>query len=486
MNVFSYHFFVLWLVSLILYYTIAGSRQWMLLLLMSLIFYVYSITKVPVVLISISLLTYIGAVAIVRERKKTETAEAGLKWFRRFISGACIVILMTGSVTNWFALLGNSYFTLKAISYLNDAEREGKCEKNYWFYLLYLIYLPTVLQGPFNRYAQFKESLAEKISFDYTEFMHGLQRFLWGVFKKLVLTTRLEQITNYVYGNLEMQSGLSIIIGTAACSLWLYTDFSGYMDIMLGISKTFGIALPENFRQPYFSKNIAEFWRRWHITLGGMFRDYLMMPFIQSGQGRGLRKYFKRYGKSAGKLAPVLAGTVIVWFCTSLWHDFSWKYLIWGMYYCVIISGSLLLDGVYKKVRKRLCIKEDSRIYAAFCMVRTWVLLLVANVILQVGNFKDFCVVVRQIAGRSFFSGGYITLSTLDWFVQDAIVLAAGLFVLLLISVLKEKNINVLCRIDNKILPVRWGIYYVLIFSVLLFGVYGFQHGGEQFLYMRF
>lgn len=174
MNVFSYHFFVLWLVSLILYYTIAGSRQWMLLLLMSLIFYVYSITKVPVVLISISLLTYIGAVAIVRERKKTETAEAGLKWFRRFISGACIVILMTGSVTNWFALLGNSYFTLKAISYLNDAEREGKCEKNYWFYLLYLIYLPTVLQGPFNRYAQFKESLAEKISFDYTEFMHGL------------------------------------------------------------------------------------------------------------------------------------------------------------------------------------------------------------------------------------------------------------------------------------------------------------------------
>ena len=217
------------------------------------------------------------------------------------------------------------------------------------------------------------------------------------------MTTRLEQITNYVYGNLEMQSGLSIIIGTAACSLWLYTDFSGYMDIMLGISKTFGIALPENFRQPYFSKNIAEFWRRWHITLGGMFRDYLMMPFIQSGQGRGLRKYFKRYGKSAGKLAPVLAGTVIVWFCTSLWHDFSWKYLIWGMYYCVIISGSLLLDGVYKKVRKRLCIKEDSRIYAAFCMVRTWVLLLVANVILQVGNFKDFCVVVRQIAGRSFF-----------------------------------------------------------------------------------
>lgn len=316
--------------------------------------------------------------------------------------------------------------------------------------------------------------------------MHGLQRFLWGAFKKLILTARLEQVTVYVYGSLDTQSGLSILIGTIACSLWLYTDFSGYMDMMLGMSGTFGITLPENFRQPYFSRSIAEFWRRWHITLGGVLRDYLMMPFVQSKQGRSLRKHFKRYGKNAGRLAPILAGTFLVWIFTSLWHDFSWKYLIWGMYYCMIISASLVLEGTYAKIRKKLSIKEDSKIYAALCMLRTWGLLLTANVILQVQSFGDFYTAVRQIAGRSFFIGDQISLSALHWIGQDVAVLGAGLFVLLIISVCKEKNVNILNWLDARIMPVRWGIYYLLLFGVLLFGMYGSQYDVGQFLYMQF
>lgn len=255
---------------------------------------------------------------------------------------------------------------------------------------------------------------------------------------------------------------------------------------MLGMSGTFGITLPENFRQPYFSRSIAEFWRRWHITLGALFRDYIMMPFIQSKQGRSLRKHFKKYGKNAGKLAPVLAGTFLVWLFTSLWHDFSWKYLIWGMYYCVIICVSLILEGTYAKIRRKLSVKEDSKIYAAFCMVRTWGFLLVANVILQVQNFKEFCTAVRQIVGRSFFIGDTVSLFALDWLKQDAVVLGSGLLVLFGISAAKEKNVNILDWLDNRILPVRWGIYYLLIFSVLLLGMYGSQYDAGQFLYMQF
>lgn len=487
MNIFSHNFFLLWAVSILLYYTIARRRQWVLLLVMSLVFYAYSITKAPVVLLLVSALTYAGALWIAGAGAKKERSEKKIKLVRRLITCVCIIALISGSTTSWFAMLGNSYFTLKAISYLADADRDAKnCERNYFFYLLYLIYLPTVLQGPFNRFSAFRENLAERISFDYTGFMHGIQRFLWGAFKKLVLTTRLEQVTVYVYGNLETQSGLSILIGTIACSLWLYTDFSGYMDLMLGMSGTFGISLPENFRQPYFSRSIAEFWRRWHITLGGVLRDYLMMPFVQSKQGRSLRKHFKRYGKNAGRLAPILAGTFLVWLFTSLWHDFSWKYLIWGMYYCVIISASLVLEGTYVKIRKKLSIKEDSKIYAVFCMARTWGLLLIANVILQVQSFGDFCTAVRQIVGRSFFIGDSISLSALHWIGQDAVVLGAGLLVLLFISIWKEKNVNILNWLDTRILPVRWGIYYLLLFSVLLFGMYGSQYDASQFLYMQF
>ncbi|MBD5549665.1 MAG: MBOAT family protein [Lachnospiraceae bacterium] len=384
-------------------------------------------------------------------------------------------------------MLGNSYFTLKAISYLYDVERdERNCERNFLFYLLYLIYLPTILQGPFNRFVQFRENIADRIQFDYTGFMHGIQRFLWGAFKKLVLAARLEQIGTYVSGSWESQSGISIIIGIVAYSLWFYMDFSGYMDMMIGVSGTFGVVLPENFRQPYFSKSTAEFWRRWHITLGGVFRDYIMMPFIQSGTGRKLRKYFKKYSKTAGKLAPVLVGTFLVWSATALWHGLTWNYLIWGMYYCAIISSSLVLEGAYSKIKKRFRISENTKWYGVFCMVRTWCILLGANMILQVNDFSEFGVIIRQLVGRSFWIGGYGSLEALGWIKQDAVVLLIGLLMVLLMSAAKEKNVDVFEVVDRQVLPIRWIVYYILFFAVLLFGMYGSKYDAGQFLYMQF
>lgn len=469
-----------------MYYTIARRYQWLLLLCMSLVFYTYSITKVPVVLILVSILTYCGAVWIA-DGKYRGRSEKTIQRVKQVIAAACIIFLIANSTTKWFFMLGNSYFTLKAISYLYDVDRDEKSyERNFLFYLLYLIYLPTILQGPFNRFAQFRENFADRIQFDYTGFMHGIQRFLWGAFKKLVLAARLEQIGTYVSGSWESQSGISIIIGIAAYSLWFYMDFSSYMDMMVGMSGTFGIALPENFRQPYFSKSIAEFWRRWHITLGGVFRDYIMMPFIQSGTGRKLRKYFKRYNKRAGKLAPILAGTFLVWICTALWHGFTWNYLLWGMYYCIIISGSLVLEEAYGKIKKRLHISDSSKGYGVFCMVRTWCLLFAANLILLVNNFSEFRVIIRQLVGYSFLIGDHVSLAALGWIKQDAIVLVAGLLILLAVSIAKEKSIDVLVMIDRQILPVRWLIYYILFFAVLLFGMYGSQYDAGQFIYMQF
>lgn len=349
-----------------------------------------------------------------------------------------------------------------------------------------MIYLPTILQGPFNRFGQFKKSLGDTAKFDYNRFMHGVQRFLWGTFKKLVLAARLEQITTLVSSSWESQSGLSVMIGIAAYSLWLYTDFSSYMDMMLGISQTFGISLPENFRQPYFSKSIAEFWRRWHITLGGIFRDYLMMPFIQSEQGRNLRKRYKKYGKNAGKLAPTLAGTCIVWISTALWHGLSIRYLVWGMYYCAVIVSSLILERTYGRIKERLRIASGSKGYAIFCILRTWGLLFVANVILLAKDLNEFRMIFRRLAGRNFLNGSRVSLSALGWLRQDAFVLATGLLILISISILKERNADILGMIDRQSLPVRWSIYYILLFSVLMFGMYGPQHNAGEFLYMQF
>lgn len=488
MDIFSYAFFVLWAAGILLYYIIAKHNQWLVLLILSLIFYGYALTKVPVVLITVSILTYAAALWITDmdkiPRHFEKMTRGGVKWF---ISCICIGLLFISSASDWFFKLGNSYFTLKAISYLHDAERdERNCERNFLFYLLYLIYLPTILQGPFNRFAQFKESLLKKIDFDYVGFMHGVQRFLWGAFKKLVLAARLNQISVFVSDGWENKSGLAILLGVVSYSLWFYMDFSSYMDMMLGVSGTFGIDLPENFRQPFFAKSIAEFWRRWHITLGGIFRDYLMIPFVQSKQGRALRKHFKKYGKNTGRLASVLMGTLIVWIATALWHGRGWNYLVWGMYYCMIISISLVLESVYGMVRRELRIAEGSKGYEIFGIVRTWGLVLVANLILQVNGFREFFLVMDRMAGRSFFVGEYLNLSALGWIWQDVVVLVTGLLILLLVSITKEKNINVFDMLDKCILPVRWTVYYALLFAILLFGMYGSQYDAGQFLYMQF
>ena len=211
-----------------------------------------------------------------------------------------------------------------------------------------------------------------------------------------------------------------------------------------------------------------------------------MMPFIQSGYGRRLRKYFKGYGKEAGRVAPLLAGTFLVWLNTALWHGCSVRYLVWGMYYCGIISSSLVLEGTYGRIKKRLRITGTSTIYSGFCMVRTWCVLFVANMILQAEDFGEFLVMARQLVGRSFFVGGRVSLSALGWIRQDGVVLAAGLLMVLFVSVMEEKNVKVLEVIDRQRLPVRWSVYYILLFSVLLFGIYGSGYDAGQFLYMQF
>jgi len=188
MNVFSLSFFISWIVGVALFYTVLRKFQWQVLLCISVILYAISIQQFPMVLISISVFTYSSAVLIRKYKWKDDNTDKKLKLFRNIIVGICIVILVLGRATNLLATLGNSYFTLKAIGYLIDCERydeESYYEKNFFFYLFYLIFFPSIAQGPFNRYKDFKRQFAcEKISFEYIRFMHGIQRFLWGGYKK--------------------------------------------------------------------------------------------------------------------------------------------------------------------------------------------------------------------------------------------------------------------------------------------------------------
>lgn len=490
MNIFSSTFFLLWIVGVALFYTVFRKFQWPLLLCISIALYTVSIQRFPIVLIVVSLLTYLSSVFIHRHKGKSDTTDKRLKVLKNVIVISCIVILAVGRTTSWFEVLGNSYFTLKAIGYLIDCERyegEDYYEKNIFFYIFYLIYFPSVAQGPFNRYRDFRQQFkSDPVSFDYVRFMHGIQRFLWGAIKKLVIIPRLNDISTFAYSDIVDKSGITLLIGLIAYALYFYIDFSSYMDMMIGVSETFGIGIPENFRQPFFSTSISEFWRRWHITLGGWFKDYIMMPFIQSKAGRGLKDRFKKYGREAARNVPLVIGTLLVWVATGLWHGTGINYILWGMYYCIIIASSLILEQKYRAVKKKLKINDKVWGYKLFGIIRTCFLVLIANLILVTEQLQDIPIVLGKTVGRGFFNGTMISIENLGWIRQDAIVLCAILGLLLWVSILKERGKDVLLCIDRIILPVRWVVYYLMIFVVLYFGRYGVGYDTSNFLYTHF
>lgn len=487
MDFFSCPFFILWAVALIIYYTVGKKFHWIILLAISIIFYGLSIDQMPIILLMVSLITYYGSKILRICRNKNALSDNMLLSVRRLLSLLCVCALFIGRTTNLFAVLGNSYFTLKAISYMVDADRDDKnYENNYFKYLLYLIYLPSVSQGPFNRYNEFRKSISNEIEFDYTRIVHGIQRFILGTFKKLVITARLEQFASTVYSNIDGYNGISFILGTAAYALWFYTDFSGYMDMMIGFSETYGVELPENFRQPFFSKSIAEFWRRWHITLGTWFRDYIMMPFIQSKVGRNVKKYCKKkFGKDVARLTPIIIGTILVWICTALWHGLGMRYIIWGTYYCVIILFSLLMEKTFNKIMENVGLFQLN-IMNIFRMIRTWVFVLIANVILFIPSNYSVKKIVGKLFSRNIYLGARVHLFSVQWGIKDVAILLIGLFIILLISILKERGKDIYALVDKQKLPIRWLIYYALIYTTLLFGEYGSAYDASQFFYMGF
>lgn len=480
MRVFSYDFFVLWGLTALLFYTVARRWQWQILAIASVLFYIASVDKVPWILLAVWLVTYCGA-------RYADSHKGDNKSKIVFVLTVIISLsaLILGRATSFFALLGNSYFTLKAIGYAIDVYYRGeRHEENIFKYLLYLIYWPTVLEGPFIRIREFEENFCAGIRFNYDCFTHGIQRFIWGGAKKIVIAERLGLLVSALLSEPEGKGGRFIILAIAAYAIQLYSDFSGFMDMMLGVSLTFGIRLPENFKQPYFAKSVSEFWRRWHITLGLWFRDYIMFPFTSCAAIKGMAKKIRRKNKGLGKLIPIWMGTCLVWILTGLWHSFSKNYLLWGCYYASLIgcaqAYSILFDnGRKKEMRKGAWLKNGLSI------LRTLLLVLAADSIVCVSGLSNVKASWKEILFN--FGGGSIqSVISAGITVKDFWILGIGMLLMLAVSLMKERNQSVQLKLDSAPIVIRWMVYYALLFAILIFGLYGSEYDVSQFMYMQF
>ena len=249
-----------------------------------------------------------------------------------------------------FLPLGISFYVFQAIAYIVDVYwGKIEAEANFAKFALFLCYFPKVMQGPIVRYDEMKEALFGEHVFDYDTFAMGLIRAAWGYFKKLVIADTLITFIKFGFGYVDELSNIEAFLVILFYFIQDYCDFSGYMDISIGISQSMGVKLPENFARPYLSRGIDEYWRRWHMTLGAWFKDYVFYPLSISKLSLNIGRASKKVMPEFGKKIPAVFGLIIVWFLTGLWHGASWNYVLWGLYYGAIIILSVAFDPLIKK-----------------------------------------------------------------------------------------------------------------------------------------
>ncbi len=524
MQFLSYSFIILWTLTFAVYYLLPKKKQWYVLLLSSLVFYMIGLGGIPIALFLTAFSAYGCGLYLKKsleaqeaaltgctdkERKKSTKAAFAKKRKRMqilffllnlgllvFYKYTVLAVPVLEETMGWQAdflkkvvmPLGISFYTLTAMGYVIDTGRE-QCgaETSFPRLLLFLSYFPAITQGPFNRYTKLKQQFETEHIFSYERMLYGVQRFVWGAFKKLVIADRIGIFVDQVFG-----SDVSAVPGSIyACAvvfymLQLYADFSGYIDMAMGVSETFDIALPENFRRPYFAGSVAEFWRRWHITLGAWFKDYVMFSFTMSGMGRKIGKYCKKKWNGMGRHVVPIIGTMLVWFFTGAWHGRTAAYMLWGLYYGVIMSISLLLESHYPVWKQKLHIGKGKG-YALFGMVRTWAIVFAADVLIRSESLS-------QAAGifRAFFTGFQFrallskAVTSYGLSKYEFMLLFLTLLIWLAVSVLEERGWDVRRYLAARPAPVRWACYYGIVLLLLITGIYGGNYDTAAFMYQSF
>ncbi|MEG2720082.1 MAG: MBOAT family O-acyltransferase [Oscillospiraceae bacterium] len=417
-----------------------------------------------------------------------------LKYFNAFGNGINMTLSIFGVDAlmphlKFIAPLGISYYTLQAVSYIIDVYRGTyKADKNFFRLSLYVCFFPQMVEGPIGRYDKMAHQLYEGHEYNYQNICHGVQLMVWGLFKKMVIADRAAMLVNTVFDHSENYSGFIVLIGAILYTVQIYAEFSGCMDLVTGTAEVFGISLAQNFRQPFFSGSIDEFWRRWHITLGAWLRDYIFYPVSLSKATQSLSKKVKgRFGEHLSKFIPMAFALFFVWIGNGIWHGAGAKYIFYGMYYYVIMMLGKLLEPFFQKVLEKLKINTENLFYKGFCILRTSFIVLIGMLIFRANSLKTaFKMFASMFTGLSIKALGDGTLFSLELSGKDFIVLLIGIIAMFVVDILHEKNIEIRKTVSKQFVVLRWAFYFIAIFSVIIFGIYGEGYTLGSFIYGDF
>lgn len=343
-----------------------------------------------------------------------------------------------------------------------------------------------MLQGPISRFDDLKKTLFSEHDLDWNNINFGIQRILWGYFKKLVIADRLLIAVNTIVQDPNAYQGGYVIVGMFFYAIELYADFTGGIDITIGLAQVLGIKLEENFDRPYLSKSIVEYWRRWHISLGTWFREYMFFPISVSKPMINLSKYFrKNINDAIGKRIPVYVATILVWTTTGIWHGAAWNFLVWGLGNCLVIIISQELTPLYNKFHEKFDVK-DKLYFKLFQITRTFWLMSFLRTFDCYRNvsttFKMYYSILTVRNMKEVFGTGIMQLGLN---IEDYIILLISVLIILFVSLYKDKG-DIREDISKKPIYLSYVVFFTLFLSIIIFGAYGIGFDQSQFIYSQF
>ena len=408
--------------------------------------------------------------------------------------------LMFGAVNgaNSFFLyavpVGMSFYVLQTTGYILDCRWEKIApEKNFFKVLLFSTYFPQLMSGPMNTYASLSAEFekAKEVKFDFSRISDGAVRVAWGFFKKLVIAERAAIVVNKIYADHLTYTGWFIPLGVFFFAIQLYTDFSGCMDVVIGVSHMLGIELPENFNCPFFSKNVKEYWRRWHITLGAWLRDYLMYPVLKSTPLIKIGDWSKaKFGKKNGKKVPTYIALLILWFAVGYWHGGLWNYVIGsGILHFIYIVLGMIFEPWFKKIRPK--IGADKLYFRIFQSVRTFILMLSGFVFFRSASVGDAVDMYAAIFRKSETAFNWTNFTATGMTLAHLIVLIVAVLIVCAVDAYKyqpsedDQPRSAIAFLRSKGVVLLWAAFMVLVLATLIFGMYGLGYDSGSFIYAR-
>ncbi|EDS77455.1 probable poly(beta-D-mannuronate) O-acetylase [Clostridium botulinum C str. Eklund] len=481
----SFGFILFFPIVVGIYFLIPHKYRWMLLLISSYYFYMSWNPKYIVLIFTTTLISYLSGIYI----EKAENIRKK-KFYLNFSIISNLVILFIFKYFNFFnnslrevfnnfnlyygipnfkllLPVGISFYTFQSLIYSIDVYRGNKsAEKHFGIFALYVSFFPQLVAGPIERSDRLLPQFYENHNFDYERVTDGLKIMAWGYFKKVVIADRLSIVVNTVYNNPTEYKGLPLIVASVFFAFQIFCDFSGYSDIAIGSAKVMGFDLMKNFDKPYFSKTIAEFWRRWHISLSTWFRDYLYIP-MGGNRVRKSRYYFNIF---------------FTFLISGLWHGASWTFVVWGALHGVYQIIGYITKNIREKFVNIIGLSKIPKVHDFIKVVITFILVDFAWIFFRANSMSDAIYIIKNLFNIS--SSSHTGINILFNLGLDKVSFIVGIVSILIMETvhLIQEKIDIIENLEKSPIVFRWLCYYTVIFSIIVFGV--FQQ--SQFIYFQF